>query len=151
MPRAEGKRLSRKRIALLIVTAAVLLFIFVQSVFPRSLSLDESETFSEGFLDPIFRLFGLDPLSQTAVRKAAHILEFTALSFLLALCFRGNAIKSFGAGFATAFLDESLQLLSDRGAMLTDVWIDLIGVALGTAIGTLVYQIIGRCHTRRNV
>lgn len=82
MPRAEGKRLSRKRIALLIATAAVLLFIFVQSVFPRSLFLDESETFSEGFLDPIFRLFGLDPLSQTAVRKAAHILEFTALSIL---------------------------------------------------------------------
>ena len=135
--RTSRKRVSRRRLTLLILTAAVLLFIFIQSALPRSVSLDESEDLSESFLDPIFRLLGLQPLSQHTVRKTAHVLEFSVLSVLLVLCFRGKLVKSAGAGFLSAFLDESIQLLSGRGALIEDVWIDLIGIAFGLLLGFL--------------
>ena len=48
--------------------------------------------------------------------------------------------KGFFTGFAAAFLDESIQLFSDRGAEIRDVWIDLIGVASGVLIGFLIWR-----------
>ncbi len=132
---AGMKRIAKHRLILLIVTAAMLLFIFIHSTLPKSVSLDESEELSESFLDPLFRLLGLEPLSQHTVRKVAHVFEFAVLSGLLVLCFRGHLIKTLSTGFLAAFLDESIQLLCGRGAEIADVWIDLIGIALGAAIG----------------
>ena len=135
------KSLSPKRIALLIATALVLVFIFVQSLLPQSASAEESRWFTEKVLDPIAAFFGLGPLSHNAVRKLAHVFEFTVLAVLLTLSCRGRIVKSFGFGFLFAFLDESTQLLSARGALLSDVWIDLCGVALGTLLGLLLWKV----------
>ena len=145
MPRADGmgiKGMSVRRRLLLIATGLVLLFIFVQSLLPEGVSAGESGWFSEHILNPITAFFGLGPVSHQIVRKLAHIFEFTVLSALLALSCRGRVIKSFGFGFLFAFLDESTQLLSGRGAQLSDVWIDLIGVALGTLLGLLLWKAI---------
>ena len=144
------KRIPAHRLILLILTAAVLLVIFVHSALPKSVSLDESEELSESILDPLFRLLGLDPPSQHAVRKTAHVLEFAVLSGLFVLCFRGKIVRTVGAGFLTAFLDESLQLLSGRGAEIADVWIDLIGIAIGTAIGFLFRKAVIALRSRRS-
>ena len=136
------KGMSVRRRLLLIATGLVLLFIFVQSLLPQSVSADESSWLTEKILDPIAFFFGLGPVSHQIVRKLAHIFEFAVLSVLLTLICRGKAVKSFGFGFLFAFLDESVQLLSDRGAQLSDVWIDLIGVALGTLLGLLLWKAI---------
>lgn len=132
------RRISKRRKVLLAGTTLVLVFIFVQSILPQSVSADESGWVTEKILGPIFRQFGSQPPSQHAVRKAAHVLEFAVLSALLLLCFRGNVLNCVGAGFSSAFLDESLQMLSGRGAEIGDVWIDLIGIAAGTLLGLLI-------------
>lgn len=132
------RRISKRRKVLLAGTTLVLVFIFVQSILPQSVSADESGWVTEKILGPIFRQFGSQPPSQHAVRKAAHVLEFAVLSALLLLCFRGNVLNCVGAGFSSAFLDESLQMLSGRGAEIGDVWIDLIGIVAGTLLGLLI-------------
>lgn len=145
--RMRIRRLSTKRIILLIATALVLLFIFVQSLLPQSISAEESGWFREKILNPIASFFGIEPLSHAAVRKLAHVFEYTVLAALLVLTLRNQIVKSFGLGFTAAFLDESLQALTGRGSQLTDVWIDLCGVALGTLIGFLIWKAYCR---RRN-
>lgn len=138
MRQADGRRCSNKRIILLIITGLVLVLIFAQSVLPQSISGKESGWLTDKVINPLLAMFGLRPLTHNTVRKLAHITEFMILSILLALCLRGRIVKSVGIGFTAAFLDESIQLLSDRGASITDVWIDLIGVALGSLIGFLI-------------
>lgn len=137
MPPVE-KRLSYGRIVLLIATALMILFIFAQSLLPKSLSSEESGWLMNTVINPLLQSIGLKPLSHHTIRKIAHVAEFTVLSMLLVLTFRGRIIRSAGVGFTIAFLDESIQLLSGRGASVTDIWIDLIGVAIGTALGFLL-------------
>ena len=144
MQRADGKHISAKRIALLVITVLVVAFIFVQSILPRRVSLGESEGFVDIILNPILTRLGLGPITSHLVRKIAHITEFTILSVLLLFCFRGRVVKSVCVGFLTAFLDESIQILSDRGPMISDVWIDLIGVAIGTLLGFLLRMLMRR-------
>lgn len=144
MQRADGKHISAKRIALLVITVLVVAFIFVQSILPQDLSSEESGWFSEHILNPVLNLLGLGSLNNQVVRKIAHVTEFTILSVLLLFCFHGRVVKSVGVGFLTAFLDESIQMLSDRGPMISDVWIDLIGVAIGTLLGFLLRMLMRR-------
>lgn len=141
MRRVKDGRLSGKRIALLIATGLMLVFIFGQSLLPQSVSAEESGWLTENVLNPVLDLLGIGPLTHHMVRKIAHVTEFAILSMLLTLFFRGQIVKSAGVGFAAAFLDESIQLLSGRGASITDVWIDLIGVAIGSVLGLLIVQL----------
>ena len=86
-------------------------------------------------INPLLKLVGLGPVSSHTVRKAAHVAEFFLLSLFTALFLRRRALLAFPVCFAAAFLDETIQLFSDRGAQVQDVWIDLIGIAVGTALG----------------
>lgn len=133
----------KKRIVLLIVTALVVLFIFGQSILPQSVSADESGWVLNKLINPLLNLFGLKPMTHHTVRKLAHVLEFTVLAFLLVPLW--NSIpKACFTGFTVAFLDESLQLLTARGAQLQDVWIDLLGVAVGTLLAWLLRLLVRR-------
>ena len=136
----QKKRLSGKRILLLTATALVLILIFLQSMLPRSISTRESQGVLDRIVNPILRALGLRPLTHNGARKIAHVVEFSILAVLLVLCWRGSVTKGFFTGFAAAFLDESIQLFSDRGAEIRDVWIDLIGVASGVLIGFLSWR-----------
>lgn len=138
--------MSKRRVLLLIATGLALIFIFVQSLLPQSVSAEESGWFTEKILNPIASFFGFGPLSHTAVRKLAHVFEYTVLAALLLLTMRGQLVKSIGLGFTFAFLDESLQSLTGRGAVLSDVWIDLCGVALGTLLDFLLWELLHRRH-----
>ena len=151
MRQDEYTRLSGKRIALLIVTGLMLAFIFGQSMLPQSVSAEESGWLTDNVLNPLLNLLGFGPVTNHTVRKIAHVTEFAILSVLLTLCCRGRFIKSVSIGFVAAFLDESVQLWAGRGALISDVWIDLIGIAIGSLIGLAVYRII-RCrkNTQKN-
>ena len=108
----------------------MLLFIWGQSLLPRELSAEESGWFTTHIINPLLGLFGLS-VKGALVRKLAHVTEYTILSILLTVLFRGNVKRVLPLGFAAAFLDESIQILSKRGAMIQDVWIDLLGVLIG--------------------
>lgn len=124
------KRIITKRNVLIALTVAMLLFIWGQSLLPRELSAEESGWFTTHIINPLLGLFGLS-VKGALVRKLAHVTEYTMLSILLTLLFRGNVKRVLSLGFAAAFLDESIQILSKRGAMIQDVWIDLLGVLIG--------------------
>lgn len=136
------RRVPPRRIVLWIVTVLMLAFIFGQSLLPQDVSAEESGWILNNILNPVLNALGLGPLSHQTTRKLAHVAEFTALSALQVFCFRGSFSKAFSGGFVTAFLDESLQLLTARGAQLQDVWIDLIGVLSGVLIGLLVRRLL---------
>ncbi len=121
-----------------LLTLLTLLFIWGQSALPVKDSAAESNWLRETIVNPLLRMVGVGPVSDHIVRKAAHVTEFFLLSLFAALFLRRKAPLALPLCFAVAFLDESIQLLSDRGAQVSDVWIDLIGVALGTALGCLL-------------
>lgn len=136
----KNERIPKKRIIILIVTVFVAAFIFVQSMLPKSVSARESDWVTDRVLNPALAVFGLGPFTYNAVRKTAHVAEFFLLELLLVFCFRGRTAVAFGTGYLAAFLDESIQLLSDRGAMIADVWIDLIGVSAGLLLGVVLLR-----------
>lgn len=71
------------------------------------------------------------------IRKLAHFTEFALLGTFLALALAQTAWRPhhafllLGAGFVAGFLDESIQMLSYRGAAIVDVWLDGFGVLCG--------------------
>lgn len=119
----------------LILVFICIAFIFIQSLIPESKSARESLWFTENVLSPILSRLGVTA-DKEKVRKIAHAVEFCVLALLLSLWWK-KPIKTFYAGFTLAFLDESLQVITGRGALVTDIWIDLLGVASGTVIGIL--------------
>ena len=137
-----AKHASRRRIVLCIALALILLFIFGQSALPEQASAEESGWIRAHIMTPLFGLFGLQPPSHNLVRKLAHVFEYTVLAALSVFYFRDKLFKSCSIGFLIAFLDESFQLLTGRGALISDVWIDLIGIALGTVLGFLLRRAI---------
>ena len=38
------------------------------------------------------------------------------------------------------FLDETLQIFTGRGTLVSDIWIDLIGVVVGIGIGKVILE-----------
>lgn len=84
----------------------------------------------------IYRLTGV-LLDELLVRKIAHFTEYAALGALAGLALaqmrwtRKGAAGVMLAGFAAAFLDETVQIFTGRGPAIADVWIDVFGVAFG--------------------
>lgn len=110
-------------------------FIFIHSMIPESKSAHESLWFTEQVLNPFLNRFGIIA-DKDIVRKIAHAVEFCVLALILSLWWK-KPVRSFYAGFTLAFLDESLQVITGRGALITDIWIDLIGVRIGTLVGVI--------------
>ena len=103
-------------------------------------SAAESTWLRETLINPILRYLGLTEVNDHVVRKAAHVAEFLLLSVFATLHLRGKAARALMVCFTVAFLDETIQLISDRGAQVQDVWIDLIGIATGSFLGWLITQ-----------
>lgn len=119
---------------LLVAIIITLAFIWGHSLVPMDLSAQESSWITEHIIAPVFALFGVDEVSTHLVRKLAHVSEFFILALLVCTYLRGSVIKGFYVCFTAAFLDESVQILSGRGSLVSDVWVDLIGVALSVLV-----------------
>lgn len=111
-------------------------FILIQSMIPESKSAHESLWFTSHVINPLLNRFGIIA-DKDIVRKIAHTVEFCVLAVIISMAWK-KPLRSFYAGFTLAFLDESLQVITGRGALITDIWIDLIGVGFGTLIGWLI-------------
>ena len=131
----------KKKLWIIIIVAVVLLFIWIHSAIPTAYSAEESGWFTDflfnGFLGKIFGVEFTDHI----VRKIAHITEFTALGLALSALFDGSVLKTASAGILAALIDETVQIFSGRGALVSDVWVDAIGIAIGSAIGLLIFHI----------
>ena len=136
--------MTTKRKSLLVSTILVLVFIWIHSIMPRSVSGQESSWVTIHVIQPILCFWGIDVISEGIVRKIAHITEFFVLSLLVSALYNGKILRSFYMCFTVAFLDESIQLISGRGAQIQDVWIDMFGIA----IGILCYSIASRFSVR---
>jgi len=123
-----------------VLLIAALLFVFVHSMMPVSVSSQESAWFAARFINPVFRRLFHTELTDNLIRKFAHLIEYTAVGALLCGATAFSVPKTMICGLIAAFLDETLQILSGRGPMIEDVWLDLVGVAFGYAIFWLLFR-----------
>jgi len=126
---------------LLALSLLVVALIWGQSVFPPSISREESGFFAR----LIVRWFGgRVSYVNHVLRKCAHFGEYTILGLVLSLCFAKRPrylILCVLAGFAVAFLDETIQIFSSRGPAIADVWLDTAGVLTGTLLAALIHRL----------
>ena len=128
----------RKRGEKILLCAILLtvLFILIHSLLPREISAEESDGVAD-FLAVFFppdTAFGA--FIARHVRKIAHFLEYGFLgaeTSALAFFFRPRHGRVFGESalfaFGVAFVDETVQIFSRRGPMISDVWLDVSGFA----------------------
>ncbi|MBE6677644.1 MAG: hypothetical protein E7597_02485 [Ruminococcaceae bacterium] len=139
----------RKTVALAVANIAWLAFIFSNSLKDRAASADQSEG-AEGFLRRVLTALGFsgntEAVAEIVVRKAAHIFEFFVLCLLMYLLvsrfckqYRSACLLAAAVSVFAASIDESLQLISKRGASVKDVLIDSAGVALAV-VATAVFN-----------
>ncbi len=136
-----------------VLTALMLLFCWVHSCFPASVSSQESDGFYRVFYW-FFGLFGAGQIvTQHIVRKLAHFSEFAAVGGLLlscAYCFdrrqpQRYAVQVLFAGLSAALIDETIQLfIEGRAGMIADVWIDFAGVVTGALLLLAFYAVYRR-------
>lgn len=115
-----------------LILLAMLVFIFGHSTADQAASSAES-------MQLLSLLSGLfQGLTEHMLRKLAHFSEFAALGFftihLCHVCRKLHLhamVHSLFFGLLCALTDESLQLLNDRSAQVSDVWIDFSGVCCG--------------------
>ena len=133
-----------KLLAIFIVLT--LMFIWGQSVMNRELSSEESG-FVYNLLCPFFEIFmGKGNVSELFIRKLAHFTEFTVLGLELRLFFnmvlpvKGLIllINSWIAGTFCALIDETVQIFSERGPEIADVWLDSSGCMTGVLVMTMI-------------
>ncbi len=139
----ENRASKRFTAVIFSLTAAMILFAWIHSCFPASISSQESD----GILRIVyggFQAFGLTHEEASyLVRKIAHFSEFFAIGALMlscGYCFDRAKPRRYGfrvllGGLLAALIDETIQLgVEGRAGMVTDVWIDFAGVCCGAAL-----------------
>lgn len=133
-------------IALMIGTVA---FIFVNSTLPA----DESQEQSDAIKDAILEVLPEDSEAYSFVdeyiRKIAHFTEYGLLGIEVAVyiaLFERRRLRRAPLALLlplfVGFIDESIQIISDRGPTISDVWIDIGGFATFFCLALLVICVI---------
>ena len=125
------------------VILLVCLFIWGHSMIPADQSSAESGRIVE-LLAPVLERIRVEPdLWQTIVRKGAHMTEFCLLAMVwmvtLVQCKAVSWPRKLGTAaavcMAVALVDETIQLrVPGRSGQISDVWVDLLGAAVGIAL-----------------
>ena len=143
----KEKSAVRRRIALLLLVAIVLTsaVIWLQSVKSVEVSRKQSARITEIVRPVLEKVTGKGSVTDHLVRKLAHFFEFFLLGCeLLALSLvRGlTPQKLLNAAFYGLFVglaDETIQILANRGSLVSDVWIDFAGTLCGMLACLLLY------------
>lgn len=142
-----------------IVIVGLVTFIFYNSLEEQEKSADKST----GVLSFIINVFNLDCDQEgvnklhKALRKTAHVLEFTALGVLLSMFFRkferrnGRKYIAFPLfiGLLVGVLDEYIQSFNDRSSEVMDILIDFGGAATGLFVTMLVFYLLDKRRRAR--
>ena len=138
------------------------LILYIAFIFSNSLTPAARSSAESGFvMAKIHALLGaigmrdVSWLTEHLIRKGAHFTEDTLMGILL---FRSMKTLDCGkivivrkiheaAVFITPFVDETLQLFTEgRSGQISDVWLDMCGVAAGLCISWVTVQIGVRLH-----
>ena len=124
---------TRVRWVLGILIALTLAFIWSNSMQSRAVSGGMSGSLKT-WLEQLLHT----EISEFLLRKAAHFSEYGFLgvefSLLLGLC---------------AVTDETIQIFSGRGSLVSDVWIDTAGFSTGFFLTVLLFLFINHCKKSR--
>ena len=139
-----------KRVTLIlaVMLALVILFIWGNSVLPKSLSAMISGAVGNFMASILGEGDASTTVGGFSVRKLAHLLEYFALGVLLPMFFAGfigsRALRltlTVSSGVAIPLIDETIQILSSRGPSIVDIWIDVAGFSVGCAAVYLAFYI----------
>ena len=140
-----------RRKILLCLLILVLLLIWGQSCLPADLSRQESKGIFD-LIKPVLVFFlGEDQVTHHLIRKLAHFTEFFLLGGLISLLLPMDWKKRLlccGFCLLAAFLDETIQVFSDRGDQVVDVWLDFAGAAAGILLVTGFRYLASVRHSR---
>lgn len=131
--------------ALICLIIGTLAFIFSQSTLPPEVSKAESDAVGEIIEEIIPPETPPGEYVQKNLRKIGHFVEFLILGTEVAVfvIFFARKIRygilSVIFSPLVALCDETIQIFSDRGPSITDVWIDTAGFASASAIAYLIY------------
>ena len=124
-------------------------FIFSNSTVSKTISAGQSSAIVEQ-IKPIVDPEDKIPADtfQHYVRKSAHFAEYLLLGFeffALLILLRGNFSWKLPCALLfpliSALVDETLQVFSERGSGVIDVWLDFAGALAGYAACALVFLI----------
>ncbi|MDO5119769.1 MAG: VanZ family protein [Coriobacteriales bacterium] len=145
------RRRDEPRTAWKIVLVLWIVFIWVHSMIPGPASSEESMLVVR-IVQPLFRIFGVadTDLMQLIIRKGAHFSEYAVLGTLAVIALQPRIAVPLWPAVLTVILwvavpsaDEYIQLhVPGRAGMLTDVFIDMAGFAVGALITLLVRRIV---------
>ena len=143
----------KRKVALYIIVALIVFtigYIWFNSVKSQEESAESSEQVSESFQKVADYVLGKDTITITdaVVRKFAHFVEFAALGAefcALYIVLKKQSFKSFAEtlpfGLYVAVIDEGIQILSDRGPEVRDIFIDYSGYLTATLVFFTVFVI----------
>ena len=140
----------RKRVIIFgILLALTLGFIWGNSM----LSKEMSGAISHFMADLLGGEQGSSDEGHYLLRKAGHFFEFAFLGVIFQLFVREltadgvrRLLSSALVGVSVPLIDETIQIFSNRGYALPDVWIDISGYALGMSLAILA---LGAVHLLR--
>ncbi len=150
-------RIPKRPLLIGLLVLAILLtvaYIFRNSVYSVSASSQQSLVV-KGLLDAVLGPFiGEGGLPVTLVRKLAHMVEFGALGGELSLLFfllyrRVRVVEPLSLSLLVALTDETIQVYTDRGPQVTDVWIDFAGAVLGLLAAFLLVMLVGYIRRKK--
>ncbi len=146
-----------------VLTAATLIFIISNSARSAEASTEQSDAFKDivEIFIPENTKFGKWVLDN--IRKIAHFTEFGLLGIESAVLISAlsntrkkrlsiGGVSSF-FGLLVAFIDETVQIFSERGPSVSDMWIDLGGFvfyAVLTYIGAEIFFAATSAARRRH-
>lgn len=132
-------------ILLILLIAINLAFIWCNSLLDQTQSGQVSSEVTEVIRPILEPIIGEDNYSGGIVRKLAHFVEFGVLGGLLSLLMnRLHLTRGLSrllllpylltSGLLAAMIDETIQIYTNRGSQVLDVWLDSSGVAVGFAV-----------------
>lgn len=86
------------------------------------------------------------------IRKCAHVTEFLMLAVWLSIIYSkwiDAVLRVIFSGIMVALIDETIQIFSGRGSTISDVWVDTIGVVIGTVVSFITMYIIQVVNDRK--
>lgn len=140
----------RKRVIIFgILLALTVGFIWGNSM----LSKEMSGAISHFIADILGGEQGSDAEGHYLLRKAGHFCEFAFLGVIFQLFVREltadgarRVLATALVGVSVPLIDETIQIFSNRGYALPDVWIDISGYAFGMSLAILA---LGAVHLLR--
>ncbi len=143
-------------IILAVLIAATLAFIWGNSAVSKAESAEESGKVYGVFVEIFNALFGEGVITHDVFRKIAHFAEYALLGVeiysLISLTLGIKplvVLSSFQFGLYAAVIDESIQILSERGALVSDVLLDFCGYAFGACAFLAVVLVVMAIKRRK--